>query len=51
MGNLKMGDHSTLDNAPNVSVVDCDVLIIGSGPAGSSLASFLASYGRVPNPV
>ena len=32
-------------DVPETSVTECDVLIIGAGPAGASLASFLSSHG------
>ena len=36
-----------LTNGNTLTVVDTDVLIVGAGPAGAALASFLASYGDV----
>lgn len=38
-----MGDHS--DSAP-MSMMETDLLIVGTGPAGGSLACFLASHGE-----
>ena len=36
-----MGDET----AQHVPVLDLDVLIVGAGPSGASLACFLGSYG------
>jgi flavin-dependent dehydrogenase len=38
-----MGDHSGSDT---MSMMETDLLIVGTGPAGGSLACFLASYGK-----
>ena len=40
MGSLAAERHDSL-------VIETDVLICGTGPAGASLACFLASYGRL----
>jgi len=34
----------------NQSVVESDLLIVGTGPAGASLACFLTSYGALDDP-
>ena len=34
------------DQAPRARSRDCDVLVIGGGPAGSTLATLLARQGR-----
>ena len=39
MGSLAAKTHDSL-------VIETDVLICGTGPAGASLACFLASHGR-----
>ena len=40
MGSLEVGSYAALP------IVDVDVLISGAGPAGASLACFLASHGK-----
>lgn len=39
-----MGDSATTNGAPG-AVMQADYLIVGTGPAGASLAAFMASYG------
>jgi hypothetical protein len=35
---------------PEVEMVETDLLIVGAGPAGASLACFLAQHGECKNP-
>ena len=47
MKNLANGSTNRTDahNTPTL-VASADVLIVGAGPAGASLACFLATYGK-----